>query len=833
LATNSAGGPLAVAFVEIKPDFSPLAKGLKSLKSRLAPIRAANVAAAKDIARGSSVAWKEISKGARQAGTSLQKGFAPAMRSVAKMARPYQSQAGFIKDAFGESATKAAKSLKTLGYKASAPARLIADSFKTTAKVGTDSLNRLAAKGKAFGGRIGAGAAGLSERLAGTHGLAGQSSGSRIKTALGDVGSRVLDKTGLGTIGKTLGGVFAGLKTAAGGVLKGMLIAAPGVAKGLGSILGGVGIGLSSAFGGVAKALGAGLKAAASTAFTAFKTVAGKIGSVFSSLAGKLTSMFGGVAKVMATGLAVGAGVLTFALTKTVLAASNLNETINKTKEAFGKSSKVVLDAADEMAKKYGIVKTAYLDAASGIGLIAKGAGLADKDTAKLATTFASLAADAASFYNISFEEALEKMRAGLVGESEPLRTLGVLLNEDAVKAEAFRLKIAAVGQELTEGQKVMARASLIQKGLATATGDLERTQAGLANKLREITGRITNLAAQIGQYFLPAAEAMAKLLSEIITNISGTAEKSSFFTALGESMKKAVEYLRVFYGNMKLLKTIMGEAIGNVGDILLDVFKTLFKNLMNFANYFGKEIGLQISVALAKALFGIEKGLAKAGIGIDLGAKGEDMVRKKGDNPAPAWENPQPKMRPELRGALDKANDDIMKNRIHEALTKGHAKEKTEAAALAARMAAINPFAPREAPAEKQRRGKPIGLKAVAENNVVLRKVKPHRVGPAEREFLDLKAKAAIAGPEGEAAKKELEQRKNRPNLRALLMAGGSVGGPSQSFGLEEFRNQIQSSIGSKNEDYAKQTADTLKEIKEGGVKINNPQDFPAVAAA
>ena len=56
-----------------------------------------------------------------------------------------------------------------------------------------------------------------------------------------------------------------------------------------------------------------------------------------------------------------------------------------------------VVAQADQLAKKFGLVKGTMLDAASSIGLIAKGAGYTDKRAADLANTLSKLAADASS----------------------------------------------------------------------------------------------------------------------------------------------------------------------------------------------------------------------------------------------------------------------------------------------------------------------------------------------------------------------------------------------------------------------------------------------------
>lgn len=209
----------------------------------------------------------------------------------------------------------------------------------------------------------------------------------------------------------------------------------------------------------------------------------------------------------------------------TIMAASDLNEVLSKTGVVFGPQADQVTAAAQQMADQFGISKTTFLDAASGIGLVGKAAGLTQGAAAGLSTDFARLAADASSFYNVPIEEALAAMKSGLVGESEPMRQFGVLLSEAAVQQEAYRLGLAKTGAELTEQQKVQARASLIQKGMADSSGDLARTQDSVANRLREIRGRLTNFAADMGGRALPAVEAFLAGLIKAPAVIKGIYE--------------------------------------------------------------------------------------------------------------------------------------------------------------------------------------------------------------------------------------------------------------------------------------------------------------------
>jgi len=245
------------------------------------------------------------------------------------------------------------------------------------------------------------------------------------------------------------------------------------------------------------------------------------------------------------TALAVGKFALSGAdaLRDAVMAAADLNETASKTGVVFGEAVGTVNAFADDMAAKFGANKQVMMDAASSIGLIGKAAGMTKPAAADMSVAMARLADDASSFYNVPLDEALETIRSALVGESEPIRKFGVLLNEDAVKAEALRLGLVRVGGQLTESAKVMARVSLIQKGMADATGDHERTYDSFSNKVREIGGRLKNIGSDIGQALLPLAEAGASIFNGIVSGIewviSKIKEMIRWFTGASDSAKQ------------------------------------------------------------------------------------------------------------------------------------------------------------------------------------------------------------------------------------------------------------------------------------------------------
>jgi hypothetical protein len=189
---------------------------------------------------------------------------------------------------------------------------------------------------------------------------------------------------------------------------------------------------------------------------------------------------------------------------RTIFAASDLNESISKTSNVFGKSANDILKWAKNSEMALGISEQAALDAASTFGGMGKQAGLAGKDLTKFSKDTVGAASDLGSFFNVDPTQVLEDIRSGLSGETEPLRKYNIFMNEAAVKTEALRLGLIKEGQELTEQQKILARHSLIMKGVGDAQGDFAETSGGLANGMRIATSFIQSFRVWLGQKTLP-----------------------------------------------------------------------------------------------------------------------------------------------------------------------------------------------------------------------------------------------------------------------------------------------------------------------------------------
>jgi len=289
--------------------------------------------------------------------------------------------------------------------------------------------------------------------------------------------------------------------------------------------------------------------------------------------------------------LGIGAGLYqaTRAIRAMVMDSADLGEAINKSEVAFAKSADVIINKADEMARKFGTSKRVYIDTAASLGLMAQGAQLGEAESARFAVSMAKLAMDAASLYNVPLPEALDKIKSGLAGEALPLRDFGVNMEEAAVKAQALAMGFRPLNGEFAQSAKFMARAALITDGLAKSTGDLERTQGSAKNQAREFMGRLENLADTIGASLIPAATTFLKLLNEIATNMTTAAEQGGgAWTSFTSSVKSAVETAAVIYRNWGSIVERTGVMIGGWLTNMVERFTWLKDTIAAFLGWFG-----------------------------------------------------------------------------------------------------------------------------------------------------------------------------------------------------------------------------------------------------
>lgn len=215
---------------------------------------------------------------------------------------------------------------------------------------------------------------------------------------------------------------------------------------------------------------------------------------------------------------AAAAGALVVGLKEATKAAVDVEESLSKNEVLFGKSAVAVDKFAKSAASSFGISRASALEATGTFGNLFTALGIGAAPAAKMSVSLTKLAGDLASFNNASPEEALEAIRSGLVGETEPLRKFGVNVNDAALRTEALRKGLVKTTKEaLTPQQKALAIQGLLFKQTASAQGDFARTSGGLANKQRILKAQLSNVGVVVGQALIPQLQKAVKVLTRVV----------------------------------------------------------------------------------------------------------------------------------------------------------------------------------------------------------------------------------------------------------------------------------------------------------------------------
>ena len=140
---------------------------------------------------------------------------------------------------------------------------------------------------------------------------------------------------------------------------------------------------------------------------------------------------------------------------------------------------------------------------------LATGFGVVNDRAYTMSKNLAQLGYDLSSFFNITYEDAMQKLQSGISGELEPLRRLGYDLSQARLEAVALSLGIDKAVSSMTQAEKAELRYYAIMTQVTNAQGDMARTLNAPANQLRVLQAQVTQAARALGDIFIPALNAV------------------------------------------------------------------------------------------------------------------------------------------------------------------------------------------------------------------------------------------------------------------------------------------------------------------------------------
>lgn len=199
-------------------------------------------------------------------------------------------------------------------------------------------------------------------------------------------------------------------------------------------------------------------------------------------------------------------------------------ENLNLFTVAMGEYVQEAFDYGQTVSEVLGIDLSDWIRNQGVFNTLLTGFGNTADRAALMSKNLTQLGYDISSFFNISVEDAMQKLQSGIAGELEPLRRLGYDLSDARLQATALSLGIDKSTQSMTQAEKAELRYYAIMTQVTSAQGDLARTLESPANQLRILSAQFNMAARSIGNIFIPALNAIlpyAIAVVEVIREIA------------------------------------------------------------------------------------------------------------------------------------------------------------------------------------------------------------------------------------------------------------------------------------------------------------------------
>ena len=309
---------------------------------------------------------------------------------------------------------------------------------------------------------------------------------------------------------------------------------------------------------------------------------------------------------MIAGGAAITAGAIALGK-KGVELASDLTEVQNVVDVTFGPEGAGKIDAfAKKALNSFGITELEAKKFNGTLGALMKSAGISGEALTTMSRNLTALSGDMASFHNLSAEEAFEKLRSGISGETEPLKQLGINMSVANMEAFALSKGIGKSFSAMTQGEKTMLRYQYLMAKTTDVQGDFARTSDSFSNQQKLLKANISQLAAEGAKGLLPVLTKGTKAMNDFLASSEGEELKTligrvmeasgklaPLFSAVGKFtvvvLPPLVDWLEDIFGWLGKI----GEGMGYFVDLLAKAQDLMAKNpQLKAEGYTGADMG-------------------------------------------------------------------------------------------------------------------------------------------------------------------------------------------------------------------------------------------------
>ncbi|GAB3750036.1 peptidoglycan DD-metalloendopeptidase family protein [Microlunatus parietis] len=301
----------------------------------------------------------------------------------------------------------------------------------------------------------------------------------------------------------------------------------------------------------------------------------GRVGSESEESASKarggLTKIGAGIAGfaggIVGNAVSAAAGKVKDFVGQSITAASDMQETLSKSRAIFGDQAKAMEQWANGAPKQFGLAKSEALGYSAGLGDMARQIGFTAKEAATFGKDIVQVSGDLGSFNNLETGDVLDRITSALRGEYDSLQAIIPNINAARVEQEALALSGKKTAKELTEQDKVLAIQAILHKDGARAMGDFAKTSGGFANQQKIAAAQVQTLQERLGTVLLPIlTQVMAFVTNTAVPALAKFAEEMG--PKIGPAVEQAGKFLEGLLPFVGQLATFIAENIAVLGPL-------------------------------------------------------------------------------------------------------------------------------------------------------------------------------------------------------------------------------------------------------------------------
>ena len=251
-----------------------------------------------------------------------------------------------------------------------------------------------------------------------------------------------------------------------------------------------------------------------------------------------------------------------------VTESNNYVENLNLFTVSMGEYAASAQEYAESIGDVLGIDPSTWMRNQGVFMTLGKGFGVASDRAAVMSQQLTQLGYDVSSFFNISVEDAMQRLQSGISGELEPLRRLGYDLSQAKLEATALSLGIDKAVSSMTQAEKAELRYYAIMNQVTDSHGDMARTLEAPANQLRIFKAQVTQAGRALGNIFIPALNAVLpyaiaalkviRLLANTIAGLVGFTLPEIDYSDLSDGVGDTSDALEEATDNAKKFKKML-----------------------------------------------------------------------------------------------------------------------------------------------------------------------------------------------------------------------------------------------------------------------------------